>query len=390
MNQLARFILFLFIGMYILHTVYIAIVYSKIGTQNLLSKIGKLTFTNSANYHDYIKPFKILGWTGSKYGDDWQMKGSQPFQTCKYSNCYGTTDKNQYNSSDVILFMLRSNFMPIVGFPNHRFSFQKWVIHESESPMWEKVVGNMWQRNNIFNVTWTYSKTSDIWTNYSHPRNFGGLFQKVIGRAKSSKNYALGKIKPIAWFLSRCSKERMFRLNYATNLQKFIPVDIYGKCGPLKCEKRTPFRYCSELLEKEYKFYLSFENSLCDDYVTEKLWTALRLNIVPIVLGAYNYSELLPPKTYIDIKDYSSPKALAEYLHTLDKNDTLYNEYLQRKDMYEIVPHAPFQCSVCEYINKSVNETKIYDRLDLFWNKKLQCHKPEEFYKNIDLKVWQD
>ena len=365
--------------MYILYIVYI---YSKIGSQDIQRKIVKPT--NSTNF---IKQFKILGWTGYTYGEDWIMKGSQSFKTCKYSNCYGTTDKNQYNSSDVILFMLRSKFMQ--GFPKHRFSFQKWVVHETESPMWENIVRHMWQSNNLFNVTWTYSRTSDIWTNYSHHRNLGGLFKKISGRAKSSKNYALGKTKPIAWFLSRCSKERMFRLNYVTNLQKFIPVDIYGKCGPLKCEKRTPFRYCSELLE-EYKFYLSFENSLCNDYVTEKLWKAIRLNIVPIVLGAYNYSELLPPKTYIDIKDFSSPKELAEYLHTLDKNDTLYNEYLQRKDMYEIVPHAPSQCSVCEYINKSANETKIYDRLDLFWNKTLHCYKPEDFYKNIDPKVWKD
>ena len=101
----------------------------------------------------------------------------------------------------------------------------------------------------------------------------------------------------------------MFRLNYAKNLQKLIPVDIYGKCGSLKCGKQFYYGYGQkqtvllELLEKEYKFYLSIENSLCNDYVSEKLWTALRLNIVPILLGSYNYSELLPPKTYIDIKD---------------------------------------------------------------------------------------
>lgn len=55
----------------------------------------------------------------------------------------------------------------------------------------------------------------------------------------------------------------------AKELQKYIPVDIYGACGTLKCaisEKQK----CDQMLNTDYKFYLAFENSLCYDYITEK------------------------------------------------------------------------------------------------------------------------
>ena len=38
-------------------------------------------------------------------------------------------------------------------------------------------------------------------------------------------------------------------------------------------------------------FYLAFENSLCDDYITEKFFSTLKLNIIPVVLGSGKYEE---------------------------------------------------------------------------------------------------
>lgn len=58
-------------------------------------------------------------------------------------------------------------------------------------------------------------------------------------------------------------------------LRKLIPVDVYGKCGKLKCQ-RSEWRKCKEMLDRDYKFYLSFENSLCLDYVTEKFYDKLK------------------------------------------------------------------------------------------------------------------
>jgi alpha-1,3-fucosyltransferase len=99
-------------------------------------------------------------------------------------------------------------------------------------------------------------------------------------------------------------------------MQKYINVDVYGKCGNLTCTGKDGF----EALAGKYKFYLAFENALCPDYVTEKFFRALMLPIVPIVMGGDNYKKLQPPGAYIDVNNFHSVRALTEYLTYLDEN----------------------------------------------------------------------
>ena len=54
------------------------------------------------------------------------------------------------------------------------------------------------------------------------------------------------------------------------------------------------------------QFYLSLENSLCGDYVTEKLWKVLGYNVIPVVLNGANMSNIAPPNSYIGFDDFSS------------------------------------------------------------------------------------
>ena len=54
------------------------------------------------------------------------------------------------------------------------------------------------------------------------------------------------------------------------------------------------------------QFYLSLENSLCKDYITEKFWKILPYNVIPIVLNGVNMSSIAPPHSYIDISDFSN------------------------------------------------------------------------------------
>lgn len=82
-------------------------------------------------------------------------------------------------------------------------------------------------------------------------------------------------------------------------MQTTRQVDIYGRCGKLKCARRNE-TLCYEQMAKAYRFYLSFENSICDDYVTEKFFNALKYNVIPVTFGGTDYSAIAPPHSYID------------------------------------------------------------------------------------------
>lgn len=61
----------------------------------------------------------------------------------------------------------------------------------------------------------------------------------------------------MAWFVSNCETGNK-RMEYAKALSQYISVDIYGACGPNRCD-RSRSKKCTEILKRDYKFYLSFE-----------------------------------------------------------------------------------------------------------------------------------
>ena len=69
-----------------------------------------------------------------------------------------------------------------------------------------------------------------------------------------------------------------------------------------------------QLFAQHYTFLLAFENALCDDYVTEKFFNALQHGLIPVVLGGANYSRIAPAGSFVDARQFASPKSLAAHL----------------------------------------------------------------------------
>ena len=92
------------------------------------------------------------------------------------------------------------------------------------------------------------------------------------------------KTKLALWLVSHCETDNK-REDYVKSLQKYIPVDIFGKCGQTLNDSGIGWERIKvfEKMSLNYKFYLAFENSNCHDYVTEKFYKTMGRNIGKVI-----------------------------------------------------------------------------------------------------------
>lgn len=151
------------------------------------------------------------------------------------------------------------------------------------------------------------------------------------------------------WLVSHC-ETGINREGYVAQLQQFIKVDIFGRCGPLgECSRKG--NECFQNYSMNYMFYLAFENSICDEYATEKFFRALLYPVVPVVMGGADYTSIAPPNSYIDVNDFPTVKALAQYLIKLSKNPDLYNAFFKWKDSHNAFTWYEYSSVVRKVIN---------------------------------------
>uniref|UniRef100_A0A0K2TTZ5 Fucosyltransferase n=1 Tax=Lepeophtheirus salmonis TaxID=72036 RepID=A0A0K2TTZ5_LEPSM len=335
----------------------------------------------------------ILYWN-SAYGslDYGFCCGKEPyikFNCRPKRNCFVTNNRSllpAVSDFDAILFNHRT--LSKDDIPSKRSPHQRYIFYALESPS-NKLYVETSEWNGFFNWSMTYrldsdfpilhgklvSKTSDSQLTLDDPsiEHFGLL---------NAKRFTRGKKKFAAWFVSNCLTKSRRELLVNALRQHGIKVDIYGECGKQFCPKSQEAS-CWEKIESEYKFYLSFENSICKDYVTEKLWNALNRSIVPIVLGGGDYASFLPKNSYIDAttsaKFVQNPRVLAKQLKELDRSDAKYAEYFWWKNRFSarvltVEDHAERHCQLCERLHEDAS-TKVISDLEEWWERQAQCRR---------------
>lgn len=276
----------------------------------------------------------------------------------------------------------------------HLYPDVRFVFLSQEPPMytWDMSGSNTSQAIdyiNFFNWSMSYRRDSDVPFPYGLIRPKSSLISTHIDRSINTNQttYSIGALNKnesavVAWMVSHCSTHGR-REDYVKQLKHYIAVDVYGSCGKLNCYRNPAVGdsppECYSELERRYKFYLSFENSICTDYVTEKFFQILKHNMVPVVYGGADYSSIAPPHSYIDARQFK-PNELAMYLKMLAANDTLYNEYFWWKEYYEVEAGQEQMvkrgiCDLCKKLHQdsSNSEHKIYENILSHWTTDNQC-----------------
>ncbi|XP_074066730.1 alpha-(1,3)-fucosyltransferase 7 [Macrotis lagotis] len=248
------------------------------------------------------------------------------------ANCRLSTNHSLLSQANVVVFHHHELQNGVVQLPlAHRPLGQPWVWTNLESP---SNTHGLSRYHNIFNWVMTYRRDSDIFVPYGElvPRN--GTAPPV-----PTKNLMA------AWVISNYQRTQK-RVVVYNQLSKYLQVDVFGRAN------RKPL--CPDCLLPAlapYRFYLAFENSQHQDYITEKLWrNALGAGVVPVVLGPprSTYEAFLPPDSFVHVDDFSSTKELAAFLKSM--NTSHYQHFFAWREKLTVRLYSDWRerfCGIC-------------------------------------------
>ncbi|XP_062399536.1 4-galactosyl-N-acetylglucosaminide 3-alpha-L-fucosyltransferase 9-like [Sardina pilchardus] len=275
-------------------------------------------------------------------------------------SCVLTDDRSLYSAADGVLFYHKAIDRKLNNLPKGpRPAFQKWIWFNNESPT---NTGRRAGWDGLFNLTLTFRRDLDITARYE------------LSIVRSQEQFVLPQKKQIVCWISSnniAGTGASTRLNYYHELKKHIDVKVYGRAVSGASFLRYEDYYSTIA---SCKFYLAFENSIHEDYITEKLNGPMVSGTVPVVLGASreNYEQFIPADSFIHVNDFPNPKALAEYLLQLNQNKDMYMRYFAWRKYFKATPHllstrnefTQAFCAACDHIGKDNTYNVVQD---LFW-----------------------
>ena len=106
-----------------------------------------------------------------------------------------------------------------------------------------------------------------------------------------------------------------------------------------------------------FKFLLTFENQLCGFYMSEKIWKAFALGLVPVVMASAEAEAMLPARdAFISVRSFDTVYHLKKFLKDLAQDEVAYMKYFDWKsrplhdlspgfqDLWRDSPYEEFLC----------------------------------------------
>lgn len=310
-----------------------------------------------------------------------------PWENCSVQNCVLSYKDEDLHGANAVVFHIQFILQSASKIPLRRRVDQRWIMLMDESPMYHLSSSQKTSvYDGLFNWTMTYRMNSDVPVPYGRTIKKKTLeaFDPRISKQSWRANAMNSKTKLLAVMISHCNGKNR-RVDYIKELKSLLQdhLDIIGHCmnGNNTVCPRHFTKDCPIL--NLYKFYLSFENSNCREYITEKVfWNAFHNYAVPVIMGAplEDCQRLLPPGSYLHVDNFRNAKALAEYLRHLGSDNERYLKYHEWRVNYIMFnEHGYFgsaskhYCRICEALNYNSNATKVYHQLYDFWNKERDC-----------------
>ena len=161
-----------------------------------------------------------------------------------------------------------------------------------------------------YDIEFSYRETSDVWK-----PNFEFLRFDLL---KPVPNWHQ-RHSAVVFVASNCNSFKGKREQFVKKLQNYVQVNSVAGClHNTKWPNDIPRSDKIGLLER-YKVYLAAENSIENDYITEKVYDGLVSGAVPIYLGAPNVKEFIPSNSAIIVPPNYTENDIASVAQAVKK-----------------------------------------------------------------------
>ena len=134
--------------------------------------------------------------------------------------------------------------------------------------------------------------------------------------------------------------------SFIWTMMNLVPTDSFGACFRNRDDESAAVARIAPLLKphvhdlrdfrkawiaSHYRFYLSVENTILEDYVTEKFYLGFKLErTLMVYLGAPNAAAYAPaPHSFIHVNAFGTIAALVAHMHELNRDPMRFEAYFE-------------------------------------------------------------